>query len=98
MVSKCANPQCATPFRYFRDGRLIPVPETPNHDNHCARSTGVEWFWLCRECASQFTLIVDAELGVACVAKHPVVSHNRMIDRNSWLRKDEDAVECELAS
>ena len=98
MVSRCANPQCAATFRYFRDGRLIAVPKTVADHAYCPRRTDVEWFWLCRKCASQFTLIVDAELGVACVAKHPVVSHNRMADRNGWLRKDEDAVECAVAS
>jgi len=60
MVSKCANPECETPFRSMRTGRLIRVEgrparqaqETePEFNQTIARRT--EFFWLCDGCSSR---------------------------------------------
>ena len=61
MVSKCANPDCSTPFRNLRTGKLIRV--------ECVPATTVvrtqlefgeplpvrraEFFWLCDDCSSR---------------------------------------------
>jgi len=58
MVSKCANPECETPFRNLRTGRLIRVegrsaPQAQGPDpewNETIRRT--EFFWLCEGCSS----------------------------------------------
>jgi hypothetical protein len=62
MVSKCANPDCSTPFRNLRTGKLIRVEYT------AAATTVVrtqlefgeplpirraEFFWLCDDCSSR---------------------------------------------
>jgi len=54
MVSRCANPDCRTPFLYLREGKLIAL-------RHRAESFGtarVEVFWLCGKCDNRMTLKV----------------------------------------
>lgn len=68
MVANCANPECGTPFRYFRDGRLFrfdlnhfrPAMVGPDVTVH----RRVENFWLCGSCASRMTLISELGVGV----------------------------------
>jgi hypothetical protein len=72
MVSNCANPACAVPLTYLRDGRLFqfeirPQPSTSpeastaiNRRSATAKLPGkVSHFWLCGECASKLTLVFD---------------------------------------
>ncbi len=51
MVSECANPQCATPFRYFTKGSLLTLKRY-----RIANEAGnkVEWFWFCERCAPSY--------------------------------------------
>jgi len=61
MVSKCANPDCSTPFRNLRTGKLIRVESTPATtavrtqlefgEPLCVRRA--EFFWLCDACSSR---------------------------------------------
>lgn len=64
MVSNCANPACAVPLRYLRDGRLYQFEVRPKSADHqpFPSSKGprkVSHFWLCGECASKLTLVFD---------------------------------------
>lgn len=69
MVRKCANPECGTPFRYFREGKLfrfeLSVPSTLAGVKS-GRETyrRIEDFWLCGSCASKMTLIWEKGMGV----------------------------------
>ena len=59
MVSKCANPECSTPFRYLSQGRLFSLPierlsPALSIATHTPRQT--EYFWLCDQCAAKLTL------------------------------------------
>jgi hypothetical protein len=57
VVSTCANPHCSTPFLYLRSGRLfIFPPDRPGLFR-------IESYWLCDNCADQFTLSRDIENG-----------------------------------
>ncbi len=69
MLSKCANPECSTPFQYLREGKLFQietetapkggihlVPRKPAHK--------VEHFWLCGPCSAQMTLAFQRGRGV----------------------------------
>jgi hypothetical protein len=68
MLSKCANPNCSTPFHYLRDGKLFrwdgigiahhPVKPAPKPNRK------VEFFWLCGECASYLTVVFQQGTGV----------------------------------
>ena len=70
MLSKCANPECSTPFRYLRDGKLFRI-DLDEPENTVADPIGVrkpwhrvEHFWLCGRCALTMTLVADKGRGV----------------------------------
>lgn len=52
MVSRCANPDCRTPFLYFSEGKLIVLRRRP--ESLC--TARVEVFWLCGKCDNRMTL------------------------------------------
>lgn len=75
MVSKCANPDCSAPFRYFHVGKLFRLETMPGFDRR--RSLGddddlmsrplrrVAFYWLCEDCAAKMTLVFDKLNGVS---------------------------------
>lgn len=78
MVSKCANPDCSAPFRYFHTGKLFRAETLLGLDRRRTLDQEVqqskplrrlEFFWLCEDCAGKMTLIFDKELGVAVRAR-----------------------------
>src|SRR6202048_1869116 len=73
MVSKCANPDCSAPFRYFHTGKLFRADTAFGFDRRrpmgrdaqqrkAPRRLGV--FWLCEDCSGKMTLAFDSESGV----------------------------------
>jgi hypothetical protein len=73
MVSKCANPDCSVPFRYFHTGKLFRAEIAAGLDRrrtfeqearHNRPLRRLEFFWLCEDCAGKMTLIFDEESGV----------------------------------
>ena len=73
MLSKCANPNCVAPFRYFHLGKLFRVDTSAGPDRR--RTLGqdeltdkpirrIEFYWLCENCASKMTLVYDKQAGV----------------------------------
>jgi len=78
MLSKCANPACSATFLYLRDGKLFQL-ETPQHlaslkttpeserQSDAAGQRRVEYFWLCKSCASELTLRYRDGQGVMVV-------------------------------
>jgi hypothetical protein len=78
MLSKCANPACATTFQYLREGRLFkfelnslepggPVLVEDNSFNPKRPVHKVEHFWLCGRCARYMTLALERERRVVVV-------------------------------
>jgi len=75
MLSHCANSKCCRPFLRLREGKLFLVetdrltkpgePATPPFIRARQLQRRVEHYWLCDECAAQWTLIYDPENGVA---------------------------------
>ena len=75
MLSQCANGQCGKPFLKLREGKLFLVEtERVNKPGESAappfvrarqQPRLVEHYWLCDDCATQWTLIYDRDLGVA---------------------------------
>lgn len=53
MVSECANPQCATPFRYLTKGSLLAMKSYKRANEAGSK---VEWFWLCERCAPWYEI------------------------------------------
>ncbi len=85
MLSQCANPQCAKPFLRLREGKLFLVEtdrvtkpgESAVPPFVRARQTQrcVEHYWLCDECAAEWTLVYDRDRGVALAPlRRPVAS------------------------
>jgi hypothetical protein len=74
MVSKCANPRCGAPFRYFHTGKLFRLDKLSGYERR--RLLGdegeakkpmrqVEFFWLCDNCAGKMTLTFDKASGIS---------------------------------
>jgi hypothetical protein len=90
MVSKCANPQCSTPFRYLREGKLFLVEtkgraaDSPGGAND---SKMLQHYWLCDEC-SQWLTIRRGHPAEATVSLQPVSmqaavqSSNKVLDQH----------------
>ncbi len=84
MVSKCANPECAVPFRYFHTGKLFRVETAAGLDRR--RTTlgqdtqrrkplrRLEFFWLCEDCAQRMTVVFDRDSGVTVRARDNALS------------------------
>jgi hypothetical protein len=62
MVSYCANPKCAKPLHYLREGRIF-VFDTPGREGPqgAGDSRKLEHFWLCGECSRTMALERNAE-------------------------------------
>jgi hypothetical protein len=83
MLSQCANSQCSKPFLQLREGKLFQV-ETESLKKTGISTAGirarqpqrhVERYWLCSECAAQWTLTYSRERGIMLVLlRRPVVS------------------------
>ena len=77
MVSKCANPDCITPFRSLRTGRLIRVEsrratsevQTRMEFGELVPARHAEFFWLCDECSSR-GLVFQKDGSIAAPALH----------------------------
>jgi len=75
MLSRCANNQCCKPFLKLRDGKLFLVETerltkpgesaSPPFVRARQKPRQVEHYWLCDDCAAQWTLVYDRDHGVA---------------------------------
>jgi hypothetical protein len=71
MVSNCANPQCAKPLLYLREGRVF-VFDLPDRS---VKSTGekpghrLEHYWLCGDCSQRFIVQRDSDKGIRLVPR-----------------------------
>ncbi len=85
MLSRCANNQCGKPFLKLRDGKLFLVETervrkpgesvSPPFVRARQHPRNVEHYWLCDDCAAQWTLAYDRERGIALVPiRRPAVA------------------------
>jgi hypothetical protein len=51
MLSKCLNPACSTPFRYFRNGKIFNL-EMVSASGSRRSERRREFFWLCGPCST----------------------------------------------
>lgn len=72
MLSKCSNPDCSADFRYLHTGRLFRFDSRKGAEvgNGSAQKApkGIEFFWLCEDCAAKFTLVPDAAAGMRIIS------------------------------
>jgi alkylhydroperoxidase family enzyme len=82
MLSKCANQQCGKPFLRLREGKLFAVEtdrssksqKPPFMPGSKKAPRHVEHFWLCGDCAAQWTLAYDPAQGISLVPLHRPVA------------------------
>jgi hypothetical protein len=87
VLHKCVNPACHNPFRELSLGKLFLVETKPFEGPEARRahwrgrsSHGIEYYWLCDECAFALTLSYEKGRGVVTVPrpdfakKKPVVA------------------------
>lgn len=65
MVNNCANPKCAKPLHYLREGRIFVFDAESDSGKPIRR---MEHFWLCGEC-SQTMRLEKTRQGVQTVMK-----------------------------
>jgi hypothetical protein len=56
MVSNCANPKCAKPLHYLREGRIFVfnVRDSSVKTSSEKQSHQLEHYWLCGDCSPMF--------------------------------------------
>jgi hypothetical protein len=72
MISHCANPQCAKPLHYLREGRIFAFdfPDT-NIETATGKPTNrLGHYWLCGDCVGSFTLRQNLVYGVELFRVH----------------------------
>lgn len=68
MVNNCANPKCAKPLHYLREGRIFVFDAEIDSDKPIHR---MEHFWLCGACSQTMRLEKTLQ-GVQVVIKSGV--------------------------
>jgi hypothetical protein len=85
MVDSCANPACAKPLKYLRDGRIYIFDVGSVHgDPGAKRMRHLEHFWLCGSCSASLVLLQEPA-GV------------RVAPRPAIVREEFDSFECAMA-
>ncbi len=82
MLSKCANPNCRTTFRYLHEGRLYvsgPKKSLAGDKPRClSRSGQLEYAWLCPTCCLYLTIQIDEELEMKVVRKREAKNSTKL--------------------
>jgi cob(I)alamin adenosyltransferase len=62
MLMSCANPQCAKPLHYLREGRIYIFDSVKTNGGAAStRAHQMEHFWLCGDCSKTMILEQTAE-------------------------------------
>jgi hypothetical protein len=57
MLDHCANPKCAKPLRYLREGRIFVFDSLSSMpDSGAKRAHRLEHYWLCGDCSQRLFL------------------------------------------
>jgi hypothetical protein len=68
MLDHCANPKCAKPLRYLREGRIFVFDSVSSSQDGVKRPHRLEHYWLCGEC-SQTLILEKTQQGIRLGAK-----------------------------
>ena len=74
MVDTCANPRCARPLKYLRDGRIymFDMASSVQGEPGSKRTRRIEHFWLCGPCSASLILVLDGN-GIRVAPKPAIV-------------------------
>ena len=73
VLHKCANPGCSAKLVYLRQGRLFEV------EVQVTGSSEREYYWLCGQCAMDYTLCFDRERSMLAVTSLGPGAHAKVI-------------------
>lgn len=77
MVSHCANPKCAKPLHYLREGHIFIFDTATAHsESGGKRLRHLEHFWLCGTCSQAMTL-AEQEGKIRLLPRVPVARYER---------------------
>lgn len=85
MLYHCANPTCSTPFS-LREGQLfqfeirsisVPCIDDSNRIGNERLTRELAHFWLCGQCSSEKTLILEPSLGLTVKDVSETPNENR---------------------
>lgn len=81
MVNQCANPKCAKPLHYLREGRIFVFNlQTPVMDSSAKLADHLlRHYWLCGDC-SQHMFLEKTTTGVRLVNKPNPLSSERIVE------------------
>ena len=70
MVNHCANPKCAKPLHYLREGRIFVFNMQPGASEGVPERTihSLQHYWLCGDC-SQTMFLEKTSNGIRLVVK-----------------------------
>jgi hypothetical protein len=74
MVNNCANPECAKPLHYLREGRIFVFNMTGQSPD---ASRQLEHYWLCGQCSERFIIERETGTGVRLVPRRRSPSQHR---------------------
>jgi hypothetical protein len=69
MLNNCANPKCAKPLHYLREGRIFVFDVTGEGETVPRR---LEHYWLCGQCSVQFLIEREKGSDMRLVPRHSV--------------------------
>ena len=71
MVSNCANPECAKPLHYLREGRIFVFEVQEKLASGTDKKPGrhLEHFWLCGVCSMQFQVEQERDNSIRVVPR-----------------------------
>jgi hypothetical protein len=90
---QCSNPNCCFDTPYLRDGSLhlldLETPLAPTwvrpENGFPVRSSPRKFFWLCVDCARQFTIRKWTESGVVLAIRNPIA---RTVEADSAISQE----------
>ena len=69
MLSHCVNPNCNKPLHYLREGKVFLFSRKNSSKQSSNPFQLLEHYWLCGECARNWTVTMDDEHGVQLSAR-----------------------------
>lgn len=97
MLHKCANPDCANPFRRLSEGKLFLLEADGGHaagddrNGFSRQAHRIEHFWLCNQCAAVFTLSFERGRGMVTVPL-PQAARKKPVSAVHFRETADDAV------
>jgi len=96
MLSKCANPECATSLEDYRQGRLYRFYQSYLGSRQPANTHSVRHFWLCRGCSDSYTLeYIKGQVRLTIRGHKISTGSSPSSTDDGWLKSSQPPVLCD---